>query len=125
VTGVVLHGVHVRAAPPGLPRVLDNHIVPAADPLPTRAPTAAWPGPAAYPNPATTTLTLPYRLPPGTRTARFVATDALGRQVYAQALDPRQPLASLPVAGWAPGLYFFTLLADGQVLGRQRVAIVR
>ncbi|GAA4351540.1 hypothetical protein GCM10023185_10270 [Hymenobacter saemangeumensis] len=112
---------HLRV--PGLPRVIDSHYVPAADPLTTRAPVTAWPGAAAYPNPATDQLTLPYRLPPGARTARLLVHDALGRAVHAQALDPRQPQAVLPLAGWPPGLYLFSLLVDGQVRGRQRVAV--
>jgi hypothetical protein len=116
---------HLRV--PGLPRLLDNHFVPAADLLATRPPLAAtnWPGRPAYPNPTATTLTLPYRRPPGTRTLALRVSDALGRTVLTQPLAPTEDVAELDVRPWSPGLYLLTLEADGRPLARQRVAVAR
>lgn len=66
---------------------------------------------------------VPYTLPVGTSRAKLVAYDALGRQVSRQPVRETQGEVSLPVKGWPTGLYQLTLVANGQVLGSQRVAI--
>ncbi len=56
--------------------------------------------------------------------AQLVAYDALGRQVHTQSLAAGAGEAVVPVQAWAEGPYLLTLVADGRVVARQRVAVV-
>lgn len=77
----------------------------------------------AYPNPASTTLHVPYTLLPGAGMGQLLAYDALGRVVLRQALPARQGEAEVSVQSWPAGLYQLTLVFDGQVQRQQRIAI--
>ena len=114
---------HLRV--PGLRRVIDSHYIPATNsPLATHPLALPFPGPA-YPNPATETVTVPYRLPPGSSAGRLVLYDLAGRRVLAQAVAPGAAPATLGVAGLAAGLYLLTLEVAGQPPATQRLAVVR
>lgn len=78
---------------------------------------------AAYPNPAQTTLHLPFVLPAGTQQAEVVAYDLTGRRVATLALSGAAAEAHITVADWASGLYNLALIADGKVLDNQRVSV--
>lgn len=114
---------HIKV--PGLRRVVDSHYIPAAnDPLAARPPTATlFPGPA-YPNPATETVTVPYRLPPGSSAGRLVLYDLAGRAARAQAVvGAGGGAATVRVAGLAPGMYLLALEVAGQPPVTQRLCI--
>ena len=77
----------------------------------------------AYPNPAQNILHLPYVLPHGSAAGEIVVYDAMGRRVAAKPLAGTSGEAQLPVQTWADGLYNLVLLAEGQVVSSQRIAI--
>lgn len=68
------------------------------------ATTAAAPAARLFPNPASTSLTVPVE---GAGT--ITITDALGRVVRTQTVTARQPLAEVDVHALQPGMYFLTL----------------
>ena len=80
-----------------------------------------------FPNPASTTATLRYRLPAGTTAAALHLTDATGRLVRRLTLRGGQSgdaEVTVPLAGLAPGLYAATLrTADGRPLATRRLAV--
>jgi hypothetical protein len=108
---------------PGLRRVLAEPPIPAAqDVLATHAKAVSLPL-TAYPNPAGTTLHVPYTIPPGAGAGQLLAYDALGRVVQRQALPARQGEAEVNVQSWPAGLYQLTLVLDGQVQRQQRIVV--
>ncbi|HEX8330414.1 MAG TPA: T9SS type A sorting domain-containing protein [Hymenobacter sp.] len=115
---------HLRV--PGLPRVVDSHVVPAAQPLAARPGRAAGASLELYPNPASETLTVRHAPAPGTAPAALKLRDALGRVVLTQPLphidtgEVRVSVQHLP-----PGLYVGTVEAAGQLRASRKVSIVR
>ena len=115
---------HLRV--PGLPRVIDSHYVPAAQPLaarPGRASSGA--GLQLYPNPAREQVRVAYTLPTGTNAATLELHDALGRLLLRQALPPSRAESQLALDHLPAGLYSATLTADGMVRARTRLLIAR
>jgi hypothetical protein len=108
---------------PGLRRVL------AEPPLPPAQVFLATQGPvalgklSAYPNPASTVLHVPYTLPQGVASAELLAYDALGRLVLRQSVAGSQGETAVEVQRWSTGLYQFSLIAGGHVIGQQRIAV--
>ena len=122
-SGQVLYlGYLARLKVPGLRRVIDSYQVPSANPLATRAATAgpAWPAPA-YPNPATTSVTVP--LPTLAGEARLTLTDLLGRRVRALGVAAGTQAAVLEVGGLAAGVYLLSLERAGQAPAVQRLTV--
>ncbi len=112
---------HLRV--PGLPRVLNSSFFPlAARPGAALALEALGP---PHPNPVAETVAFAYTLPLGTRTARLVLTDVLGRPVADVALAGATGQATLPVQALPPGLYVATLRVNGQLLASRKLAVVR
>jgi len=114
---------HIKV--PGLRRVINSNYIPAAnDPLAARPAAATlFPGPA-YPNPATETVTVPYRLPPGIGSGRLVLYDLAGRAARAQLVGGTGAgAATVGVGGLAPGVYLLALEVAGQPPATQRLCI--
>jgi hypothetical protein len=67
-----------------------------------------------YPNPANERLFLQLSLPAAKRVLVEVQ-DALGRRIATAAYDgaPGEQAFELPTAGWAPGLYWVSVVVDG------------
>jgi hypothetical protein len=108
---------------PGLRRVLPEPPIPPVQVfLPTRLAARVFPA-QAYPNPAGTTLHVPYTLPQVAGAAELYAYDALGRVVLRQELREQQGEAEISVQGWPAGLYQLTLVINGQVQRQQRIAV--
>jgi hypothetical protein len=99
---------HLRV--PGLPRVIDSHLVPPATPLATRRPRPDDADLDLYPNPAREALFVRFPHP-----ARLVLRDALGRPRAHWTLPGGTAPHRLPLAHLPPGLYLATLEVDGQV----------
>ncbi len=110
---------HLRV--PGLPRVIDSHVVPAAQPLATRPARATGAELDLFPNPARETVTVRYH---GTVPATLELRDALGRVVLRQEL-PAAGEAHLLVAALPTGLYTATLWVNGQRGPSQKLAVAR
>ena len=112
---------HLRV--PGLPRVIDSHYVPAAQPLATRPGRAGGAGLALYPNPARETVTVRYPPLGGPAPATLVLSDVLGRTVLAQPLPPGTTEATVSVRGLPAGLYQATVRAGGRVVASGKLAV--
>lgn len=118
---------HLRV--PGLPRVIDSHYLPPAQPL-ARAPAGRAPGAALalFPNPAGEALTVRYAPSPGlgpAAPATLELRDALGRRVLAHALPAPGSEVRLAVGHLPAGLYTATLVAAGQLPVHRKLLIAR
>ncbi len=81
---------------------------------------------AAYPNPANSTVTIPYRLPEGATAATIeIAEVATGRLVQRITLDLTAEQAELNVAAQAAGVYTYTLVVDGVPAGTKKLVIIK
>lgn len=79
----------------------------------------------AYPNPATSTLTVTYGLPASqSDPADLVLYDLLGREVKRVTVQPDEMSSTLDVSSLASGVYLLRLRADGQMQTR-KVTVVR
>jgi hypothetical protein len=114
---------HLRV--PGLPRVIDSHYLPAADPLATLPATATKLDWELWPNPATEVLHLRY--PQANRAAKtqLVLRDLLGRSVLTHPLNPTSSEATISLQALPPGLYQAALISNGQVLATRKLAVAR
>ena len=79
-----------------------------------------------YPSPTSPTSTLSIEVPPTLfRSFSLRCVDALGREVFQEEFRGEVMQVSLSQYGLSSGLYSFTLLSDGRVLGEsQRVLVV-
>jgi len=66
------------------------------------------------PNPATTQITVDYRLDRGVRTARIDVIDGLGVLQISQGLNVNQTTTNISIVGLQPGTYTVQLIVDGQ-----------
>ena len=112
---------HLRV--PGLPRVIDSHFIPPAQPLAAHPGRAAGAGLALFPNPATETVTVRYAAPAGGPPAVLVLCDVLGRVVRTQPLPAGG--ATLSVRALPAGLYQATVWAGGRAVAGGRLAVGR
>ena len=77
------------------------------------------------PNPATDRTTFDYYVPAAVKQAvLFISRGTDGRMLRQQSLSPTATSQELDLRGWAPGLYFCTLVTDG-VPGPTRRLLVR
>lgn len=80
----------------------------------------------AYPNPANSTITIPYNLPMGTATATIqIAEVATGRLVSRLTLDLKSERVEIPLVNLSSGLYSYTLLLDGVPSGTKKLVVIR
>ncbi|HEX8330412.1 MAG TPA: T9SS type A sorting domain-containing protein [Hymenobacter sp.] len=110
---------HLRV--PGLPRVVDSHVVPAAQPLAARPGRAAGAGLDLYPNPASEIVAARYAPAPGAATLEL--RDALGRVVLVQPVSATETETRLSVRALPAGLYFATMRVNGQQVARSKLVV--
>ncbi|MDY0105011.1 MAG: T9SS type A sorting domain-containing protein [Lentimicrobium sp.] len=65
----------------------------------------------AFPNPASTEITIPYTLPAGTNTARLTLTNAAGQVVKETMLNANDNQCKLDIQGIPAGMYLYTINA--------------
>jgi hypothetical protein len=70
---------------------------------------------AVYPNPAVSTANIDYSLPSGVNRAEIVLTNMLGCRVGQVSLPETSGKARIPVSDLLNGVYFYSLVVDGQV----------
>lgn len=75
------------------------------------------------PNPFAGSTAVRYELPEGTREAHIAITDMLGRPVALQPLDIGYSSTTISSAGLTPGMYIYTLVADGAAIGTRRMIV--
>lgn len=76
-----------------------------------------------FPNPFTVSATVTYNLPSGTKNAALIAYDVLGREAAVYKLPNPAGQLSITSANLNSGIYFYTLVADGQVLTVRKMVI--
>jgi hypothetical protein len=79
----------------------------------------------AYPNPASTAVTVDYRLPAGSQQAVLVVRDAVGRIVQQVGLPANQGTATVPVHTLPNGLYVYALVVEGRIVLTHKLAVLR
>ena len=75
------------------------------------------------PNPFAGNTAVRYELPEGTREAHIAITDMLGRPVALQPMDIGSSSTTISSAGLMPGMYIYTLVADGAAIGTRRMIV--
>ncbi|MCL2511365.1 MAG: T9SS type A sorting domain-containing protein [Bacteroidales bacterium] len=75
----------------------------------------------AYPNPATSVVNIDYALNKGN--AQITLYNILGVSVYEQPLNGREGTARVNIAGFAPGIYFYSIKIDGKVVETKKLVI--
>jgi hypothetical protein len=76
------------------------------------------------PNPASGDVTIYYSLPKGTRSARIILTDYLGRVVQTTSIDTKKNECQLPLGSLASGTYFYRMIADNSMSATQKLVII-
>lgn len=92
---------------------------------------ALWPmGPqlevglaAPFPNPASSEVTLRFRLPGGAQTATIKFTDILGRTAKAYRVTRELTELTVDVKDLRQGIYFCTLEVEGELVSTRRLAV--
>lgn len=75
-----------------------------------------------YPNPANSIINVEYDLKQGQRVS-LEFTNILGHKVFEESLPINGNKMTVDVSDWAKGMYFYTLLVDGQVAGSSRLIV--
>lgn len=75
------------------------------------------------PNPFAGSTAVRYELPEGTREAHIAITDMQGRPVALQPLAVGSSSTTISSAGLTPGMYIYTLVADGAAIGTRRMIV--
>lgn len=77
-----------------------------------------------YPNPFASTTNIEVNIPHSVRIARLGVTDLMGRSLQTIDIEGRGP-TSVAVSGdgMTPGVYVYTLMTDGKVVGYKRMLI--
>jgi hypothetical protein len=76
------------------------------------------------PNPVRSSTTISYTLPNGTRNARMLVTDAMGRTIKAVTLNESGTL-QLNTATLSSGVYNYSLVIDNQTISTRKMTVVR
>ena len=76
-----------------------------------------------YPNPAITNATVEYSLARGSRSASIVVRNLLGAEIMDIQLKGSTGTAILPVHNMDNGVYFYSLVVDGQVRSAQKLVV--
>ena len=78
----------------------------------------------ATPNPAKGTTRISYNLPQGASRAQLLLTDATGRTVKTVSLN-NSGFTTLNTAGFATGIYNYSLLVDGKIVDTKKLTVAR
>ncbi|HET6226770.1 MAG TPA: T9SS type A sorting domain-containing protein [Bacteroidia bacterium] len=76
----------------------------------------------AYPNPAKSNFSLQYALPVF-RKSEIIIHDVLGKKVMELSVEKQEGIMVIPTTALQPGVYFYTLLVNGQRAVTKRVVI--
>ena len=76
-----------------------------------------------FPNPASQYANFEYSLPAMSGNAHIIIRNMLGVEVENVSLDSRSGKKAIDVAGYASGIYFYTLLVDGKVIQSKKLIV--
>jgi hypothetical protein len=79
----------------------------------------------AYPNPAINVVKVDYSLPGSVNEAAIVITNMLGSRVKEVKLDDRSGKAQIPVSELINGIYFYSLVADDELILSKKFVVRR
>lgn len=77
----------------------------------------------AYPNPAVMQTTIDYALSTTPKNAKIVVYDMLGKTVKEVVIENKAGKAALNIEDLTPGLYFYTIMADGKACKAEKLMI--
>ena len=77
----------------------------------------------AYPNPATSSVTIQYDLAGRSADTRIVITSLVGNKVYSQPLSNNSGRASIDISNLVAGIYFYSIEADGQIITTKKLIV--
>lgn len=79
----------------------------------------------AYPNPATSNVTIQYELNGRTAVndARIVITSLVGNKVYTQPINNNSGKASIDISNLVAGIYFYSIEANGQIISTKKLIV--
>ncbi len=81
----------------------------------------------AYPNPAATDVTIPFKLL-NEADVTLQVTDITGRVIYTRELHTTKPgmhQVHMDISNWKPGMYFYSMYFNGEKLDTRRLSISR
>jgi hypothetical protein len=96
-----------------------------ASPASVGAPKAQASVSAAYPNPAINTFNLEYNISGQVNKAKVVISNILGSQVKEVELDSRSGKIQIPVTELVNGIYFYSIVADEQLVLTRKFVVKR
>jgi hypothetical protein len=77
----------------------------------------------AYPNPAISKVSLDYYMPGSVKSATVVITNMLGSKVKEIALEDISGRIQIPVSDLVNGIYFYSLVADNQLIDTRKFVV--
>jgi hypothetical protein len=79
----------------------------------------------SYPNPAASDVNINYSLTPGWNQANLAIYSMLGSQVQSVNLNENQGTLNLDVSSLPAGLYFYTLVVDGNAINTKKMLVTK
>ena len=79
----------------------------------------------SYPNPAASDVNINYSLTPGWNQANLVLYGLLGSQVQSVNLNENQGTLNLDVSSLPAGMYFYTLMVDGNAINTKKMLVTK
>ncbi len=76
----------------------------------------------SYPNPSQGELVIPYYLPPNSENANIIVYDFQGKEILSKKLTNKGH-SSISISGLKDGLYYYSLLSDGQDYGIEKIIV--
>ena len=77
----------------------------------------------AYPNPATSNVTIQYDFAGCSSNANIVITSLVGNRVYSQALSNNSGKANIDLSNLVAGIYFYSLEVNGQAISTKKLIV--
>ena len=77
----------------------------------------------AYPNPATSSVTIQYDLAGHSTDARIVITSLVGNKVYVQPISNNCGKTNIDISNLVAGIYFYSIEADGQIITTKKLIV--
>ncbi len=77
----------------------------------------------AYPNPAQSTVTIPYNIPEGPNSGEIILSDGNGRIIRTFVIGSTFSNLQISTAGWPRGVYYYKIIAGGKVSVASKIVI--
>ena len=79
----------------------------------------------SYPNPANSNVKMNYSLEPGWNNANLTIYSMLGSQVENVNLNENQGTLNLDISSLPAGMYFYTLMVDGNAINTKKMLVIK